>query len=317
MKRSIPYPVNALVSFHYFKDYDLDNFANLRLIGDSGAFSASTQGATITVKDLATWGKKWKHRLAWVAALDVIGDPKATYRNWREMVDDYGLNAVPTIHYGTDPTELDKYARKGCDFVGLGGLVGKSTPGQMRWLVQVFKYQRKHYPDMKFHGWGCTSEPHFKLPFYSVDSSSWTSSLRYGAMRLYHPRTGKAVSYKLDKAEAFKPHVARLLSNYYGTSPKDASYSAADNRQTMVRLSSLSMSVKERGFRRLHGEIPAPQWIGGLPEDAGPSIHLADASAKNVEWMNAAAGPHLHLANINPQLFLDMNHNLREAPTDD
>lgn len=305
MKRDIPYPRNILMSYHYFKDYDLDRLPHLRIIGDSGAFSAASQGAVITTGELAEWGKKWRHKLAWIAALDVIGDPRATYRNWRDMVDNYGVKAVPTIHYGTDPAEMDKYARKGVDFMGLGGLVGREGKAQMRWLIQVFKYQRKHHPDMKFHGWGCTAERHASLPFYSVDSSSWTAGVRYGSMRLRHPRSGKAVTYRLDGKEAFKPSVARLLIDHYGASPKGASFSDSSNRTEMVRLSALASSVQEQRLRKMHGPIPAPSWginhrthVGAM-ETTGPHLHLATGSQDEVR-LNALhepePGPHLHLA---------------------
>ena len=42
MKREIPYPVNALMSFHYFEDYDLNRLSNLNIIGDSGGFSSAS-----------------------------------------------------------------------------------------------------------------------------------------------------------------------------------------------------------------------------------------------------------------------------------
>lgn len=42
MKRAIPLPTDALVSFHYFRQFNLDQLSNLRIIGDSGAFSAKT-----------------------------------------------------------------------------------------------------------------------------------------------------------------------------------------------------------------------------------------------------------------------------------
>lgn len=294
MKRQIPYPVNALVSFHYFEDYDLDRLPNLRLIGDSGAFSAKSQGAEITPAGLAEWGRKWSHRLAWVAALDVIGDPDRTYRNWYEMVNRQGVKAVPTIHFGTDPTELDRYADEGVDFVGLGGLVGVPTKRQMRWLIQVFRYARDNHPEMRFHGWGCTSVPHYDLPFYSIDSSSWTGAVRYGTMVLADPRTGKNVTYKLDGRDAYQPHVARLLTDYYGISPRDASYSSAENRLTIVRLASLAMSVRERRFRKRHGAVSAPKWIGD--GRTGPHLHLAEAGLRNIGWLNGNAGPHIHIA---------------------
>ena len=44
----IPPPRNILVSYHYFRKYDLDKLAGLRIIGDSGAYSAKSQGVELT-----------------------------------------------------------------------------------------------------------------------------------------------------------------------------------------------------------------------------------------------------------------------------
>ena len=65
----IPAPRNILCSFHYYRDYNLDQCASLHIVGDSGAFSAESQGAKISTADLAGWAKQWRHRLVWVAAL--------------------------------------------------------------------------------------------------------------------------------------------------------------------------------------------------------------------------------------------------------
>ena len=314
MKRSIPAPRNILMSYHYFKDYDLDRLPNLTIIGDSGAFSAKSQGATITTKDLADWAIQWKHKLKWVAALDVIGNPVKTYSNWRDMVDLYGVQAIPTIHYGTQPQEFDRYARKGVDLVGLGGLVRVPTNAQMRWLVQVFKYAREHHPDMQFHGWGCTSKPHFRLPFYSVDSSSWTSGVRYGQARLIHPETGEMVEYRLNGRDAFKAHVAKLLTDYYGVSPKAASVSNSGNRETMVQIHALAESAREQRFRKIHGPVQVPKW--GVNSNAETERDLAlSLGGGDQAYLEALAGDEapkvagrvIHLANINPQLFVDVD----------
>ena len=179
---SIPLPRNILCSFHYFRNYDLDQYANLHIVGDSGAFSAESQGAKISTADLAGWAKQWRHRLVWVAALDVIGNPEATRRNWHDMVENHGIPGVPTIHFGANPKELGYFAARGVDFVGLGGMVGKHTAKQMRWLITVFRYARDHHPDMRFHGWGVTSDRVLQLPFYSVDSSGWTQAFRFDAI---------------------------------------------------------------------------------------------------------------------------------------
>lgn len=289
MKRSIPPQRNALVSFHYYRDYDLGRLPNLRLIGDSGAFSAKTQGVQITVDDLAEWAVKWSARLAWVAALDVIGNPEATYRNWRRMVDAYDLRAVPTVHFGTRPEELDRYADAGCDFVGLGGLVGIQRKPAMRWLVQTMRYAAARHPTMRFHGWGCTSRHHALLPFYSVDSSSWISGMRYGTMRLTDPRSGKVVAYSTNGRDALTGEPARLLRDYYGISPTDAAVSVPGNRPLLVRLSSMSVSARQQYLARRHGQITPPSWTGaGAP--AGPLEYAATTSTPIMADMNAAAG---------------------------
>ena len=304
---SIPAPRNILCSFHYFRDYNLDQYANLHIVGDSGAFSAESQGAKISTADLAGWAKQWRHRLSWVAALDVIGDPVATRRNWLDMVENHGVPGVPTIHFGEDPSTLDFYAERGVDFVGLGGMVGKHTAKQMRWLITVFRYARDHHPDMRFHGWGVTADSVLQLPFYSVDSSGWTSGLRYGRATIRDPKSSTDHQIQLNGRDVFRPAVGRLLIDEYGVNPADVARSSGENRRLVVKVVSLSASVQEQRFRRLHGKIERPAWgriasMGGV----GPGLHLADTAAVNLGWVAEEAAPRLHLANINPQLFLDV-----------
>lgn len=256
----IPPPTNALASFHYFRDTDLDEYPHLTIIGDSGAYSARTQGVTITVPDLAEWAKRWSHKLKWVASLDVIGNPVRTYSNWRELVDVHGVQAIPTIHYGTHPSELDKYARRGVDLVGLGGNGQKVVARQMRWLIQVFKYARDHHPGMQFHGWGMTSAPHMKLPFYSMDSSSWTYGIRYGLLRLYDPETHRMESVKLREGDAYRPEIRRVLESYYGTTAARVSREDETFRERLTALGALAESKREADFQQRHGPARAPRW---------------------------------------------------------
>lgn len=301
----IPAPRNILVSYHYFKGYDLNRFAGLRVIGDSGAFSALHQGAEITVAQLSAWADKWRHRLCWVAALDVIGNAEATRRNWHEMVDGHGVPGVPTVHFGAPPNALDYYGSRGVDFVGLGGLVGRPAPAQMRWLVSMFKYQRDAWPDMRFHGWGITHAKALQLPFFSVDSSGWGGGYRYGRLSLRDPNSATVFSIDLDGTTTYEPGVARLLREHYGVNPSQVATSGPHNRLLMVRLSALSASVQEQQFRRLHRRHPvtAPTWgqLGGA-DAAGPHMHLADTTpGRTTDSLAVVAGmapdgPHYHLA---------------------
>ena len=301
---TIPAPRNILVSYHYFKGYDLKRFAGLRVIGDSGAFSAHHQGAEITVPQLAAWARKWHDQLCWVASLDVIGNPAATKRNWLEMVDQHGVPAVPTVHFGGAPNLLDYYAAKGVDFVGLGGLVGRPAPAQMRWLVAMFRYARDNHPEMRFHGWGVTHRDALKLPFFSVDSSGWGGGYRYGRLTLRDPKSSVVHTLELDGRSTFTPAVARLLRDEYGVNPSEVATSGPHNRLLMVRLSALSASVQEQQFRQLHRRSPvsAPLWghLGGAA-GTGPHQHLAlnnKGQEYEVDAVTGLAkdGPHMHLA---------------------
>lgn len=284
---TIPAPRNALTSFHYFRTFDMNKLAGLNVIGDSGAYSAKTQGATITNDDLGAWATKWRHRLSWVAAMDVMGDPLLTRRNWHALVDDHKVPAVPTIHCGTDPSEMDYYADRGVDFMGLGGMVGGSASVNLRWMVSAFRYARKHHPNMRFHGWGATSQKASRLPFYSVDSSSWGSGYRYGRLQLSDPRTGKDHAIRLDGRDVYRPEIALLLSRDYGVLPSDIATSNGGNRATQARVAALSASVREQRLQQLHRHsgITPPRWglLNSTSDGLLPQQHLAVGEPKEVQ----------------------------------
>ncbi len=282
-------PRNILVSYHYFKGYNLDRFVGLRVIGDSGAFSAHSQGAVITTPELAAWAKQWAHRLRWVAALDVIGDAEATRRNWHEMVDLHGVPGVPTIHFGSDPALMDYYAGRGVDFIGLGGMVGRSAAAQMRWLVAVFKYARAKHPAVRFHGWGLTHAKALQLPFFSVDSSGWNAPQRFGRITLRDPHSMADYAIELDGRSTYMPKVAHLLRAHYGVNPDQVATSGPANYDVVVRLAGLSASVQDQRFQRLHRPgIPAPRWYSP-DDDPGPYLHIASTSSYDLARVTDAS----------------------------
>lgn len=279
---------NVLCSYHYFKDYDFTRLPDLNIIADSGAFSARSQGATITVDDLAAWAKDWSGVFKWVASLDVIGDPDGTRRNWERMRDRHNLEAIPTIHWGSDPALMDWYVEQGVDLIGLGGMVGKSSDKQMRWLVSVFKHQQRHHPDLGFHGWGVTSPKVLRLPFYSVDSSGWASVFRFGTVVVRDPRNGALHKYQADGRDLKKkPHIARLLRAEYGIDPDDVLVSDSSNRQLHARVALAALHVQEKQFHKMHGPVRAPRFGVSydrepvLDEGAARALHGATAMITN------------------------------------
>lgn len=289
------YPFNALVSFHYYKRDDLARLttAGLRLIGDSGAFSASTQGSPIDLAEYADWVVKWTGHLCWAASLDVIGNADASWANYRRLRDKHGLDVVPTIHAGADKRLLDRYVADGVDFVGLGGLVAHRTrpDATLPWLVDVMRYARDKHPQVRFHGWGVTNPRLIlSLPWYSVDSSNLGQPYRYARASLFHPPSARWVRMPLDGHSPRKHD--DMLRRFYGVAAADMLLSVPANRRLLVRVSGRSYQLVEDYLRHRHGVITAPAY--GISDDYdGHAHHAATTSTGGLADLGAT-GPAVH-----------------------
>jgi hypothetical protein len=303
---SLIYPVNTLVSFHYFRTIDIEEMKGwgLRMIGDSGAFSAMSTGTPISLSEFAEWAERWQSSLCWVASLDVIGDADGSWRNF-EALRARGLDVIPTVHYGADPSALDRYAAEGVDFVGLGGMVGRKSEPQrlLRWCLSMMRHARTHHPEMRFHGWGVTHpELITALPWYSVDSSGFSACYRFGRLRLFDPSSGKNVQVDLDGKQIYKH--GELLRRVYGVEPSSVAVSNRDTRRDLVRLSIAAVQKTEIYLRRRHGAISAPRYGITSSEDGG-HIHAAlgfpgAQATTSVSPTDRAPGPAIHAAITSP-----------------
>lgn len=278
MSDDIPlrYPVNALVSFHYFGNNDIGQMKDwgLRLIGDSGAFSALTQGTPIDLMAFCDWAHRWRSSLSWIASLDVIGDAEASWNNYRTLRDQ-GLDAVPTIHYGEPPELISRYADEGVDFIGLGGMViRKSEPQRLlRWTLSMFRYAREKHPEIRFHGWGVTHpDLVMPLPWFSVDSSGFSAAYRYGRLTLFDPRKAKRIGIDLNGKDIWK-HGA-FIRNEYGVDPGKVAVSDSSTRRDLVRLSVAAIQKQEEYLQRRH-KVTAPSYGINPDADHGPRMHAA------------------------------------------
>jgi len=300
------YPISALVSFHYFERHDIAQMQGwgLRLIGDSGAFSAQTQGTPIDLKRFAEWGARWKDSLFWIASLDVIGDAKASRKNY-ERLRSMGLDVIPTIHYGAAPELISGYAKDGVDFIGLGGMVGKKSEAQrlLRWTLSIFRYAKEHHPGTRFHGWGVTHpDLVMNLPWFSVDSSGFSSSYRFARLSLFDPRSGKRVGVGLNGKDIFKH--SDLLRSIYDADPEKVAVSNSETRRDLVRLSVSSVQKLEEYLQKRHA-VPAPIYgLSGNPD--GPCVHAAVGFPGSQATLGLSPtdkaprlidGPSIHVAN--------------------
>lgn len=159
---------------------------------DSGAFSARKAHFDIPVEDLAAY---IKDRPAWfgpLANLDV-----GTYENQRRnlaYLDKHFDGVLPVFHpegftsaYDRDWFDDEMRTR---EMVAIGGTVGGSRTrkdidrmGFFEWIMhRSVKY------GCRVHGFGVTDyELLVKYPFFSVDSTSWQTGMRYGQMTWFDP----------------------------------------------------------------------------------------------------------------------------------
>lgn len=192
-------PIRLLLSYHYYKQNNLDELLRecfdgvpIDIFADSGAYSAASLGETVDPQEYIKWVEKWQHHFSAVSAPDVIGDPIASTRETEVMLKaGLQVKVLPVFHVGEDWKWLRYWNdRTEIDYMALGGMVPHAKNSKLidAWLSRCFKILR---PDLRVHGFGMTSWPALKKwPWFSVDSSSWTAGFRYARLKLFDNKRG-------------------------------------------------------------------------------------------------------------------------------
>lgn len=175
-------PLNLLMAFPYVKPDVLRFFAErnseIRLLIDSGAFTAWKAGSTISIDDYCRFieslpVKPWRY-----FTLDVVGNPKGTLENYQIMLK-RGFSPVPIFTRGEDPSLLDEYY-KTSEVVGIGGLVGtEKNKGFVKGIMRKVNGRKVHWL-------GFTNLAFMKVfKPYMADSSTWEMGARFASCSLY------------------------------------------------------------------------------------------------------------------------------------
>lgn len=228
-------PLRLLFSYHYFKDDDLgelvglfDGVTEVDVFADSGAYSAWSCGKTIDVDEYIAWVNRWKHLLTVASAPDVIGDAEASTRATERMRTEVdGIPVLPVFHVGEDWGVLEHW-RDRADYVALGGMVPYARDRKVLpvWLAKCFEVA----PKTAFHGFGMTAWKLLRrFPWYSVDSSSWTSGFRYANPALFDSARGRFVAVDMRSGKSLLRNRALLAS--YGIRPSEARAASYDRDQ--------------------------------------------------------------------------------------
>lgn len=299
----------VLGSYHYWRKADLaaavhtarQQGVHVDFFADSGAFSAANTGDAINLRDYTAWLADHAPLINFAAGLDVIGDAAATRRNTAALEDAIGDRVVilPTFHVGSKWAELERMCAAH-RFVALGGAVAfiHRERAMLAWLTKCHRIGREH--GTVFHGFGLTRPPvPSSLPWYSVDSSYWTSAQRTGGLSLFDTRSEQFVKFRVGTGRAAQ-HAAIIRS--YGMDPTRATLHGfgrvglrgAAGKAEWEWLGAASAESWRRyadWWRRRRPPVPAPPRVRG----DGPKVYLASGCSDLTRLIRAYAH-HAHQA---------------------
>lgn len=270
--------LGVLVSYHYFKRENLaELFAPFDerplVFADSGAFSSHSQGVKIDIKGYGKWLETNATSIDMIATLDVIGDAKATARNTKQL-ERMGHKVVPVFHVGEGWSLLYDLCEQ-YDLIALGGMVPhKHAPAALRrWLTKCVIMGSK--TKTRFHGFGITAPQVVgQAPLFSVDSTTWKNSAKYGALHLWDDTRGwvimpsRTLKKRLTERELIRSYgleLADVVRGDYGF--------ATEGHADEYREAQLVSAVAHARFERWFHDRFAPVDVPGLP--SGPHTFLS------------------------------------------
>ena len=160
---------------------------------DSGAYSAFTKGISIDIQEYIKFIKENIEYLTIYANLDCIGDAEASLKN-QKIMEEAGLHPIPCYHMNEEEKYL-RYYLDNYEYIALGGMVGASKKDLGPWLDWCWDKictAPSYLPTHKVHAFGMTSHDLMvRYPWYSVDSTSWVMTGRFGAVYVPKKKSGR------------------------------------------------------------------------------------------------------------------------------
>lgn len=134
------------------------------------------------VDEYAEYVKTYQQYIDHYINVDVIRNPKLSWKVQKYLEEEHGLNPIPVVHFGTHERWLVKYLEAGYKYIGLGGRVGKIP--YFPWSDKMWNIicnTPNRIPAVKVHGFSVTTHKHMtRYPWYSVDSVTSKKMAYYG-----------------------------------------------------------------------------------------------------------------------------------------
>lgn len=258
---------------------------------DSGSFSVWSRGQTIDIDAYAEYALRYEPYLKYIVNLDVIpGKPNQIASITKEDVesaaeqgyDNYlyllkkGIPKEKLIHVFHQGEELYWLERmvKEIPYIGLSPANDRNTSEKMKWLDSIMPYctDDKGYPLNKWHGFAVTSIKLAKrVPFFSVDSSSWAVQAGMGGVYMPKKRNGK---YSYEVGDTFVLQVSAKSPAVKVPGKHITTLTQAERQEIMeyFKLCGVTLGrsvvegpVERKGYKLRRGE----RWLGEDETAAG------------------------------------------------
>lgn len=186
---------NRLESFAYISKFEktiLDKYNTFLL--DSGAFSYLNNSKNNNInwdnyiKEYSNFINKYKIKYFFELDIDFIVGIKEVERLRNKLEKQTNKKCIPVWHKSRG-LEYWKQMCKEYNYIAIGGLVTKEIKGnEYDVFIPLLKIAAKN--NCKVHGLGFTNLKGLeKYKFYSVDSTSWLSGNRFGAVYWFNGKT--------------------------------------------------------------------------------------------------------------------------------
>lgn len=250
----------------------------------------------------AAFIKKYPHAIDFYANIDIISNPKQTWKVQRYLEKKHGLRPVPVVHYGESLDWLQRYMDNGYDLIGIGGLAGRhlvSRKDTLAWLDNLFHKvcpkSNGRNPIVRLHGFAVTAyDLLIRYPWWSVDSASWTKAGGFGSLYVPRVKRGVFTFYYVDKEGMRQPIF-----------PYNISASAKSPARKEKERSILTMSHPD-------SEVGADKVVERWLEQIGVPLGSVDDDGEMIEWGVVSHHAARKIANL--KFFEAMCNSLPEWP---
>lgn len=241
---------------------------------DSGAFSAWSKGLQIDIDEYIDFIKVNEKYIDVYSVLDSIGDPELTLKN-QAIMEKAGLSPIPCFHYGEDIKYLKCYLQK-YNYIALGGMVPIGSADLSVWLDSIFSEyicDSTGLPICKIHGFGMTSlKLVLRYPWYSIDSTSWVATGRFGSVFVPQIKMGR---YVYDE-NSWKICVSNRSPSIKETGKHLSTFSNMERQQILKYFDSKGFKLGKSEFRKEDEKYKPKEgerWFGKAEADSQRNMY--------------------------------------------